>query len=139
MAEVTAATKSWLALKGQIVTAAGTLPVAWPGEAFAPDSAYLAVSEVMTPAERRSLRAADPHRLRGSIILRLSIPMSDKQEREVWREAAAQIATAFPADLLLEYDGQSVRVREKASVTGAYQDGGWWHQTVQLRYETSLQ
>ncbi|MDB6454696.1 phage tail terminator-like protein [Falsirhodobacter sp. 20TX0035] len=138
MAEPTAATKIWLALKRQIEVAAGDIPVAWPGEAFEPTGTFLAVSEVMTPAERRSLRASDPHRLRGSLLLRLSIPMSDKQEREVWREAAAQIATAFPADLLLEYDGQSVRVREKASVTGAYQDGGWWHQTVQVRYETSL-
>lgn len=138
MAEPTAATKIWLALKGQIANASGTVPVAWPGEAFEPTGAYLAVSEVMTPAERLSLRGSDLHRLRGAVLLRLSVPLSDKKAREVWRETAAQIATAFPADLLLEYDGQSVRVREKASVTGAYQDGGWWHQTIQIRYETQV-
>lgn len=138
MAEPTAATRIWLALKAHIATAAADLPIAWPGEAFDATGPFLSVSEVMTPAERLSLRAADPHRLRGSILLRLSIPMSDKQPREVWRELAAQIATAFPADLLLNYDGQTVRVREKASVTGAYQDGGWWHQTIQIRHEARV-
>lgn len=138
MAEPTRETKIWQALKAQITAAATGLPTAWPGEPFDPAAPYLAVSEVLTPAERRSLRGSDPHRLRSSLVLRLSAPLSDKQAPEVWRERAGQIAAAFPADLVLEFGGQRVRIRERASITSSYQDGGWHHWVVQVRWEASI-
>lgn len=136
MANPTTDSRIWQAIKAQVKVVSNGLPIAWPGEPFEAAGPFLAVSEVMAPAERRSLRGADPHRLRGSLMMRLSVPLTDRQAPEVWRERAGQIAAAFPADLWLEFQGQRVRVRERASVTNAYQDVGWIHWVVQARWET---
>lgn len=131
-------TRIWMALKGRVEEAAGDLPIAWPGQVFETSEAFLAVSEVLGPAERRSLRGTDPHRARGTLAMRLSIPVRDTSAPEVWRERAAQIAAAFPADLWVEFQGQRVRIRENGDVLAGYQDGGWCHLPIQARWEAMV-
>lgn len=131
-------TRIWMALKGRVQEAAGDLQIAWPGEVFEASGPFLAVSEVLAAPERRSFRGTDPHRARGTLALRLSVPVRDKFAPEVCRERAAQIAAAFPADLWLTFDGQRVRIREKGAVLAGYPDGGWHHWPLQVRYEAAL-
>lgn len=139
MAEATAVTKIWMALKAAVGVASGGLPIAWPGQVFDPAGrAFLAVAETRGAPERRSLRGSDPHRLRGVLIIRLSVPAGSDQQPEVWREAAAEIGAQFPADRWLDFEGQRLRVRENAEVGTGYRDGGWWHIPVSIKWETSL-
>lgn len=130
-------TSIWLALKAAITTAAGSLPVAWPGETFTPPTSgadllpYLAVGKVSAPP-RRMLISKGKHDRSGSVTLVHVAQLGNPAEFYI--EKAAQIAAHFEEDTRMRFGTACLRVTSRPHVVDGYRDVGYWRTPVVISW-----
>ena len=131
-------TKIHMALKARITRAAGTLPIAWPGEAYEVETGtdglpkpFLAVGEDYAAPIRRTVGEGPSDRM-GSVTLSHVAPATHPQ---AWhREKASLVAAHFKRDSCEAFQGIKVRFFDEPHVTAGFQDGAMWRVPVIIRW-----
>jgi hypothetical protein len=110
-------TKIWLALKARATAMAAALglPVAWPNESFAkPATDWLRVTHIPNTNTRRFLRGSDAHRRLS--LLQIDYMGQLDYKLAVSREKGGLVASYFPADYVMIFDGVKSRVAKAPDV-----------------------
>ena len=109
------------------------LPLAWPNNSFVPPSplsTYLRVDLFRNRNERIGIKGSAPHRRPG--ILQITVVASLNAGPSAATAIAGQVAEHFPADLLLDYDGVTVRVTSAPDVLSAEKEDASWDVPVSV-------
>lgn len=129
-------TQIWLALRSAVTAAAGSLPVAWPGEAFTPPrtatalSPYVAMGDTTTAA-RAVIGSRGALDRTGIITLVYVAPMGYNAAWYI--ERASDLLDGFPLDGCVRYDSVTVRWGNGLAVPRVergFQDNGYWRTPV---------
>jgi hypothetical protein len=109
------------------------LAVAWPNNVFPSALPYLRVDFFRNRNERISIKGSNPHRRLG--ILQVTVVTALNAGPSVATGIAGRVAEHFPADLVLDYDGISVRIEAAPDVLSAVKEDASWDTPVSIRYE----
>lgn len=124
------------ALLGRVATLslAPPLPIAWPNTSFNPPaSAYLRVRHFRNKNERISIKGSNPHRRLGILQITVVAPLNVGPPPAT--SIAGRIAEHFPADLVIPYDGISVRIQSAPYVLDAVVEDTTNDTPVSIEYE----
>lgn len=116
-------------------------PVAWPNVPFPgpgeekPET-YIEARIFPNDNTRLFLKGSGPHLRQGILQLTVRTPLNGGGTPVT--QLAGEVAENFPADLLLEEDGITVRIQAAPDVGAAdkTEDGVSWAAAVSVRYET---
>jgi hypothetical protein len=117
-----------------ILVLAPPLPVAWPNNVFASPPPYLRVDFFRNRNERIAIKGSAPHRRPGILQITAVTPLNVGPATAT--SIAGRVAEHFPADLLLDYDGISVRIEAAPDVLSATKEDASWDCIVSIRHET---
>ncbi len=124
-------TKIWLALKGSVEALGLSLPIAWPAEKFtAVTSGYIRAGVVTAAPTAALIADGKKHVRRGSLILTLVMPMSQKSS--VFIDQAGQIGSQFKEGANVRYNDLCVTITSAPHVMDGYEDGGYWNVPVRI-------
>lgn len=134
-------TKIWMALKGEVERAAGTIPVAWPsGEIFTPPVLsgvrlpYLTVGFTMLAPERATIGSREAPRREGTLTVVRVAPLGPPLAAHI--EAASDLLAAyFREDTGVVFEDIEVSFPGEMNVQGGYRDDGYWRTPVTVRWQ----
>lgn len=109
------------------------LPLAWPNNITKPPVPYLRVDHFPNRNQRIGIKGSGPHRRLGILQITVVAPLNVGPDAPV--AIAGQVAEHFPADLVLDYDGISVRIRSDPDVLSAEKEDASWDVPVSIEYE----
>jgi hypothetical protein len=110
-----------------------SLPVAWPNNTVEMTRPYLRVDYMPNRTQRIGIKGSAPHRRRG--ILQLTVVAELNAGPDPALSIAGQVAEHFPTDLVLTYDGVSVRIFKAPDVLPAMKEDASWDVPVSIEYE----
>ena len=109
------------------------LAVAWPNNVFEAAPPYLRVAFFRNRNQRIGIKGSSPHRRLGILQVTVVTPLNAGPGPAV--SIAGRIAEHFPADLVLDHDGISVRIEAAPDVLSDTKDEASWNVPVSIRYE----
>lgn len=133
-------TAIWMGWRHAIAAAAGTLPVAWPGETFTPPTSgatllpYMSVGKATAPPERALIGRGD-HWQGGSVTLVYVAPVG--RPLEWYLQKAAVIADAFHEDRRIRFEGICLRITSRPHLADPYPDGGYLRTPIIINWQAS--
>lgn len=107
-------------------------PVAWPNNVFASPPPYLRVDFFRNRNERIAIKGSAPHRRLGILQITAVTPLNAGPSGAT--SIAGRVAEHFPADLVLDYDGISVRIEAAPDVLSATKEDASWDCIVSVRW-----
>lgn len=109
------------------------LPVAWPNKSFSAPPPYLRVDYFRNRNERIAIKGSAPHRRLGILQISVVAPLNAGPDAAL--SIAGRVAEHFPADLVLDYDGISVRIEAAPDVLSAVKEDASYDTPVSIRWE----
>ena len=131
-------TKHWFALKSRIDTIATnpTLTRVEPGQTFPPsDAPFLLISDARNPVQRLGIDT-DLHQYTGTLILSARWPLQMPISHAQLVEIGGDIADHFPADLMMQFGGECIRITENATMLQPDRDDAWRYVTVRVLWSS---
>lgn len=131
-------TKHWIALKSRIDTlvTSPALTKAEPGQVIDPGNApFLMISDARNPVIRNGV---DPslHTYSGTLILSVRWPVKTPIAHAQLVEIGGDIADHFPADTMMFFGGECLRVIRDAEMMQPDVDGAWRNVDVRVLWST---
>jgi hypothetical protein len=109
------------------------LTVAWPNNVLAPEPPYLRVDYFPNRNQRIVIKGSGPHRRLGILQLTVVSPLNVGPDPSL--SIAGRVAEHFPADMVLHYDGVSVRIIKAPDILPASKEAASWDVPVSVEYE----
>lgn len=109
------------------------LTVKWPNNIQPPSPPYLRVDYFPNRNQRIVIKGSGPHRRLG--ILQVTIVSEINVGPDPSKAIADRVAEHFPADLVLTYDGVSVRIFKAPDILPAVKEDASWDVPVSIEYE----
>ena len=141
MAEID--TQIWMALKNAVQSAAGTIPVAWPGEKFTPPKSakkltpFIAMGDTQT-ALRAFINSPAPLERNGIVTLAFVAPLG--YDAAWYVEQAARLLAFFPVDGGSRFQSVCVRWGNGSAVPRVergFQDSGYFRTPIIIPWRCS--
>jgi hypothetical protein len=110
------------------------LAVAWPNNVDAPSPPYLRVDFFRNRNERIAIKGSLPHRRLGILQITVVTPLNAGPSNAT--AIAGRVAEHFPADLVLDYDGISVRIEAAPDVLSSEKEVASFDTPVSVRWES---
>lgn len=128
----------WKALKAQCEAFPPPRPTMfYPGDLQGvPEGRHVAVDQILAPPERQEVPDGRPHQRRGTLRLRLKIPLRELNYESSLAQAGAW-ANHFRDGTRLRSANLCVKVVEYPEVSEGYREDGWWVTPIAVRWETA--
>lgn len=108
------------------------LALAWPNNVFQSPPPYLRVDFFRNRNERIAIKGSAPHRRLGILQITVVTPLNVGPSGAT--SIAGRVAEHFPADLVLDYDGISVRIEAAPDVLSAVKEDASYDTPVSVRW-----
>jgi hypothetical protein len=109
------------------------LPLAWPNNVAEPPPPYLRIDFFRNRNERIAIKGSLPHRRLGILQITVVTPLNAGPSNAT--SIAGRVAEHFPADLVLDYDGVSVRIEAAPDVLSGSKEDASYDVITSIRYE----
>lgn len=133
-------TSIWMAIKSRIDSLSLSWSRAWPGEIFNSSgvSPYLRIGRVSASPAGMMIKYGTPNDRRGSLIITIVYPLSEKRPHQYYDEIASQITAHFADGTLMRYDAACVKVTEYPHVQPGYESDGFWNVPITIPWRTFI-
>jgi hypothetical protein len=127
--------KIWAALETRVaaLVLSPPLAIAWPNNDFQSAPPYLRVDLFRNRNQRIAIKGSAPHRRLGILQITVVAPLNAGPVPAT--SIAGQIAEHFPADLVLDNDGLSVRITSAPDVLSGSKADASYDIPVSIEFE----